>query len=138
MLLATHSKLRAISLATSYGSYTPPLDWFYLHAGVREAGGENLSHNEDSDIRAYASLNSESDSTLSLIPDSLVDFPDDPFLHLWDEPSLPPERKAIYSQALEYLELVKSRIKAGEKSHWIQRRLALLLGEVPKGFVGLL
>jgi hypothetical protein len=138
MLLATHSKLRAISLATSDESYTPPLDWFYLHAGVREVGRETLSHIEDSDIRAYAFLNPESDAALSLIPDSPVDFPDDPFLYLWDEPSLPPERREIYAQALEYLELVKSRIKAGEKSHWIQRRLALMPGEVPKGFVGLL
>jgi hypothetical protein len=138
MLLATHSKLRAISLATSDESYTPPLDWFYLHAGVREVSRKTLSHIEDSDIRAYAFLNPESDATLSLIPGSPVDFPDDPFLRLWDEPSVPPERREIYSQALKYLELLKSRIKAGEKSHWIQRRFALIPGEVPKGFVGLI
>jgi hypothetical protein len=138
MLLVTHSKLRAISLATSDESYTPPLDWFYLQAGVREVAGKTLSHIEDPDIRAYAFLNPETNSTLSLIPDSRVDFPDDPFLYLWDEPSLPPERREIYCQALKYLELLKSRIKAGEKPHWIQRRFALIPGEVPKEFLGLL
>jgi hypothetical protein len=76
---------------------------------------------------------------LSLVAtECILEFPDDPFLDLWDDPSLPSERREIYNGAIGYLEHIKSRIRAGEQSHWVQRRLAILPGEVPRGLVGLL
>jgi hypothetical protein len=83
-------------------------------------------------------LNPDLDAILIPIQDSPLEFPDDPFLYLWYDPSLPTGRREIYAQALKYLDHVKLRIQAGGESHWIQRRLAILLGEVPAGFVGLL
>jgi hypothetical protein len=83
-------------------------------------------------------LNDDLDAILIPIQDSPLESPDAPCLYLWYDPSLPTGRREIYAQALEYLEHVKLRIQAGEESHWIQRRLAILPGEVPAGFVGLL
>lgn len=138
ILLQTHTKSRAICLATSNESYTPPLNWFHLHICLRKISHEALLHIEDSDIRTYAYLAPDRDSTLKPVQGPPLDFPADPFLHLWDNPSLPSERREVYSQVLKYLELFKSRMKAGEESHWIQRRFAILPGKIPSEFVVLL
>ncbi|KAE9367822.1 hypothetical protein N431DRAFT_486845 [Stipitochalara longipes BDJ] len=138
MLLLTHAKSRAISVAASDETYIPPLDWFHFHQGLCIISAETLPHIDDQDIRAYIFLNPDQNSAPSSTQDPILEFPDDPFLHLWDDPSLPSERREIYYQTLGYLEHIKSRIRAGEKSHWVQRRFAILPGEVPTGFVRLL
>ncbi|PMD40734.1 hypothetical protein L207DRAFT_633708 [Hyaloscypha variabilis F] len=137
MLLQTHAKSRAVSLATGHETYTPPLEWFHFHSGLCKISSAILPHIDDQDIRAYAFLHP--DEHLSLVAtECILEFPDDPFLDLWDDPSLPSERREIYNGAIGYLEHIKSRIRAGEQSHWVQRRLAILPGEVPRGLVGLL
>lgn len=137
MLLACHAKSRAVYLALSDESYRPPLDWFHLHVGLRQVAMETLPLIEDTDIRAYAALSPYLHSTLDPTLPS-VNFSDDPFLQIWDEPSLSSERREILSQGIKYLEIVKKRIEAGEKSSWIQRRLAIMPGELPEEFMGLL
>jgi len=119
ILLQTHTKSRAICLAKNNESYTPSLNWVYLQTSLRKIGHEALLHIGDSDIRAYLFffLNPDLDAILIPIQDSPLEFPDDPFLYLWYDPSLPTGGREIYAQALKYLDRVKLRIQAGEESH---------------------
>jgi len=139
VLLQTHAKSRAVSLATSDEAYTPPLDWFRFHSGLCRISAATLPHIDDQDIRAYAFLNPDAESILKLTQEEpILEFPDDPFLTLWDTLSLPSDRREIYYQTLEYLGHIKSRIRVGEQAHLVQRRLGMLPGKVPSGFLGLL
>jgi hypothetical protein len=138
ILLTNQVKPRVIYLSGSDEGYTPPISWFILFRGIREIGlFIRLWNMKDPDIRAYSSLNPDTDATI-VPPDPPIVLPDDPLLRYWDNPSLSPERREIYAETLAHLEHIKSRLKAGEESHWIQRRLATMPGEVPKEFVGLL
>jgi len=142
LLLAIHAKLRAINLSIANEKYAPPLNWFYCFTGLREIAKESIHYIEDSNIRAYAMLNPESEVNHPpppTPPDPPITFPPDPFLEHWSSlPHISPQNQKIYAQSVAYLSLIKSRMKAGEKSYWIQRRLSIIPGEVSDGFVGLL
>lgn len=141
MLLAIHAKMRSICQATTEERYTPPVDWFHLHLSLRKVARQTLLFINDEHILAYAAMNPKSYSTATPTQVPPIKFPNDAFLsssHLWDDPSLSSEQRHTYFEALPYLELIESRIIAGESSHWIQRRLAILPGELPEEFAGLL
>jgi hypothetical protein len=141
LLLTIHAKLRSRYEANTSVPYTLPINYFILQNGVQYLWNQTTEWS--SGVKAYINCYAELVPPLAppRPPESHhhtyihQDFPYDPLPNFVEvDTSITPNRKIIYTQALNYLSLIKDCILKGEKSPWIQHRLGIVPIVLEKDF----